>query len=110
GAVLVSRNGKILLSKGYGYSDIASRTRNSADTRFRAASITKQFTAMAILQLRESGKLALSDSICRWFAPCPDTWKPVTLAHLIHHSSGIPDYEEKLELGSPAYGVFMQSP
>jgi len=108
GAVLVSRNGKVLLSKGYGYSNIEKRTHNSETTEFRAASITKQFTAMAVLQLREAGKLSLTDSICKWIDKCPAVWQAVTLAHLIHHSSGIPDYEEKLELGSPAYDAFMQ--
>ena len=106
GAVLVSRNGRIILAKGYGYADIAKKTRNTPDTRFRAASITKQFTAMAILQLREAGRLSLDDSICRWIDRCPEAWKPVTIAHLIHHSSGIPDYEEALELGSDRYAQF----
>ena len=106
GSVLVARNGKVLLAKGYGYSDIAKKSPNTAETRFRAASITKQFTAMAILQLREAGKLSLDDSICRWVERCPDAWKAVTIAHLIHHSSGIPDYEEALELGSDRYAQF----
>jgi CubicO group peptidase (beta-lactamase class C family) len=109
GAVLVARNGEVLLSRGYGYSDIASRKRTTAETQFRAASITKQFTAMAVLRLREAGRLSLTDPICRWIARCPEAWKSVTIAHLIHHSSGIPDYEEALDLGSPKYNKFMQS-
>jgi CubicO group peptidase (beta-lactamase class C family) len=64
---------------------------------------------MAILQLRENGRLSLGDPICKWIARCPDAWKPVKIAHLIHHSSGIPDYEEALELGSPKYNAVMQS-
>lgn len=110
GAVLVARNGRVLLSQGYGYADMEKRIPNTASTRFRAASITKQFTAMGILRLREAGKLSLNDSICRFIDRCPAAWKPVTLAHLIHHSSGIPDYEEALEMQSEKYATFMARP
>jgi len=109
GAVLVSRNGKILLAKGYGYANVANRTPNNVSTSFRAASITKQFTAMAILELREAGKLSLQDPLCHWIEKCPAAWRDVKIEHLIHHSSGIPDYEEKLELGSERYAAFMRA-
>jgi CubicO group peptidase (beta-lactamase class C family) len=83
---------------------------NRTDTRFAVASITKQFTAAANLQLRDAGKLALTDSICRFVDPCPEAWKPVTLKGLLNHTAGVPDYEEPLELGSADYTAFIGRP
>jgi CubicO group peptidase (beta-lactamase class C family) len=54
--------------------------------------VTKQFTSMLIMQLREQGKVRLEDSVCVYVAPCPDAWKPVTIHHLLTHTSGIPSY------------------
>ena len=109
GSILVAKDGKILLSKGYGFASFELAVPNKADTKFRAASITKQFTAMAILQLRDAGKLRLDDPLCRFIDDCPDAWKPVTLLQIIHHESGIPDYEEALGLGSERYAAFFDS-
>ncbi len=109
GSVLVAKDGKILLSKGYGFASFELAVPNKAGTKFRAASITKQFTAMAILQLRDAGKLRLDDPLCRFIDNCPDAWKPVTLLQIIHHESGIPDYEEALGLGSERYTAFFDS-
>ncbi len=61
-------------------------------TRFRIGSITKQFTAMAILILQERGKLHVTDHICLYIPACPQDWQPITIAQLLTHSSGIPDY------------------
>jgi len=110
GSVLVARDGRVLLSSGYGYADADRKIRNTTATKLRAASITKQFTAMAILRLREAGKLKLDDSICRYIDRCPAAWNAVTLAHLIHHSSGIPDYEEALDMQSEKYARAMARP
>jgi len=110
GSVLVAKNGRVLLSNGYGYADVDKKIRNTSSTKLRAASISKQFTAMAILRLREAGKLKLDDSICRYIDRCPAGWSAVTIAHLIHHSSGIPDYEEALEMQSERYATVMARP
>lgn len=107
GSVLVARSGKVVLEKGYGLANIEHRTPATMTTRYQVASITKNFTAAAILRLQETGRLRLTDSLCTFVAPCPDAWRPVTIAHLLHHTSGIPDYEEALELGSPAYLDYM---
>ena len=53
---------------------------------------------MAVLQLQEQGKLKVQDPICRYVTPCPDAWKPVTIHHLLTHTSGIPSYT-----ASPTY-------
>jgi len=92
GTVLIAQNGKILLEKGYGWADQGKRVPNQPSTRFRIGSVTKQFTAMAILLLQEQGKLRVQDPICEYIRGCPATWKAITIQHLLTHTSGIHDY------------------
>jgi CubicO group peptidase (beta-lactamase class C family) len=92
GSILLAREGKPLVSKGYGYANVEWQIPNTPQTKFRVGSITKQFTSMLIMQLREEGKLKLEDSVCLYITRCPDTWKPVTIHHLLTHTSGIPTY------------------
>jgi D-alanyl-D-alanine carboxypeptidase len=92
GTVLLAKDGKPLFVKGYGYANREWQIPNAPHTKFRIGSITKQFTSMLIMQLREQGKLKLEDSVCLYVARCPDTWKPVTIHHLLTHTSGIPTY------------------
>jgi CubicO group peptidase (beta-lactamase class C family) len=109
GVVLVARgDAKYVTARGY--ADVARRVKNVADTQFEIASLTKMFTAAAILKLRDAGKLRLADSICTYLAPCPAAWKPVTIDEVLHHRSGIPDYEDALGMESPAYYAFMTAP
>jgi CubicO group peptidase (beta-lactamase class C family) len=109
GSVLVARHDTVLMSKAFGYASLELAVPNTTASRLRAASITKQFTALAILQLRDAGRLSLSDPISKYVDSSPPQWAPVTIEHLLRHSSGIPDYEEALELGSEAYAAFMVS-
>jgi CubicO group peptidase (beta-lactamase class C family) len=106
GSVLVAHGDTVLLSKGYGVADEASGAPNIATTRFRIGSITKQFTAMAILILQEQGKLRVEDSICLYVSDCPQAWRPITLRHLLTHTSGIPNYTDLPDfpalIGTPA--------
>ena len=92
GTILLAREGKPLVSKAYGFANLEWQIPNTPQTKFRIGSITKQFTSMAVMQLREQGKLKLEDSVCAYVAPCPDAWKPVTIHHLLTHTSGIPSY------------------
>ena len=92
GYVLVARDGRRIFGKGYGMANFEDEVPNTAQTKFRLASITKPFTAAAVLLLQEKGKLGLEDSACRHLPDCPAAWKPVTIAHLLAHTSGIPDY------------------
>jgi CubicO group peptidase (beta-lactamase class C family) len=94
GAVLVAHNGKVILSKGYGMADAARGTPNSPQTRFRLASVTKQFTAAAIMILQARGKLNVQDAICTHLPDCPDAWRDVTIQHLLTHTSGLPNYTD----------------
>ena len=93
-AVLVAREGKITFQGGFGFADVEKKTPVTAETKFRIGSITKQFTAAAILRLAEDGKLALTDPLAKFFPDFP-RGKDITLHHLLTHTSGIHSYTEK---------------
>jgi CubicO group peptidase (beta-lactamase class C family) len=92
GSVLIARNGEILVNKGYGMADREKQIPNTPQTKFRIASVTKQFTAMAILILQAQDKLKVQDHICVYLTNCPPAWRPITIHQLLTHTSGIPDY------------------
>src|SRR5687767_6316109 len=93
GSVLVAENGKVVYKKGFGMANMEWNIPNSADTRFRIASITKQFTAALILQLVEEGKIRLDGKITDYLIDYrKDTGEKVTIHQLLNHTSGIPDY------------------
>ncbi len=95
GAVLVARDGKAIVSRGYGLADAELNVPNTAQTKFRIGSLTKQFTAAAILLLQERGKLNVRDGICKYLtADCPAAWQPLTIHQLLTHTSGIPNITE----------------
>ena len=89
GSVLIARDGKVLFSRGYGMADYEDDVPNTPQTKFRLGSVTKQFTAMAVMMLQERGKLNVQDSICKYLTECPAAWQPVTIHHLLTHTSGI---------------------
>jgi CubicO group peptidase (beta-lactamase class C family) len=105
GSVLIARGGQVLLSRGYGLADEASQAANTPETRFRIGSNTKQFTAAAILLLQEHGKLSVQDTVCKYIPDCPEAWRPMTLHHLLTHTSGIPDY-----INSPGFPALIGTP
>jgi CubicO group peptidase (beta-lactamase class C family)/pimeloyl-ACP methyl ester carboxylesterase len=92
GSVLIARNGEVILSKGYGEADREQQVINTAQTKFRLSSLTKQFTAMAILILQAQGKLNVQDRICTHLPNCPTSWQAITIHQLLTHTSGIPDF------------------
>lgn len=96
GAILVAREGDVLISKGYGFADARS-TPNTAQTRFRLASLTKGFTAAAIMLLQTRGLLTVGDPICDYLDDCPDAWRPITIHQLLNHTSGIPNYTDFID-------------
>jgi CubicO group peptidase (beta-lactamase class C family) len=89
GAVLVARGDQIIFNKGYGVADRQKRILNTAATVFSTGSITKQFTAAAILKLEMQGRLNISDSIGKYLDRAPDDKQAVTLHHLLTHTSGV---------------------
>ena len=107
GAVLIARGNRVILRKGYGFADVEARKPYTPETPQEIASISKMFTSMAALKLRDRGRLKLEDSLAQWLPDCPAAWRAITLQQLMRHTSGIPDYEEALEIGSPRYMEFM---
>ena len=91
GSLLVAKGGEVILDKGYGFADAQRKVPFTADTAFDIGSITKQFTATAILKLEMQGKLGVSDPISKWFEGVPEDKKGITLHHLLTHSSGLED-------------------
>lgn len=91
GSVLVARGETILLNKGYGNANLEWQIPNTSDTRFRLASLTKQFTAAGILLLKERGKTRIEDPISKYLPDAPGAWSSITILHLLTHTSGIPD-------------------
>jgi CubicO group peptidase (beta-lactamase class C family) len=92
GVVLVARGGAVIFAQAYGSANVDGRVPNTLETRFRLGSITKPLTALAVLRLQERGALAVTDSVCRFVDPCPASWQPVTVHHLLSHTSGIPSF------------------
>ena len=90
GAVLVARDGRVLLDAGYGLADRAARTPNRPATIFQVGSVTKQFTAMAIAILAQQGQLRLAGAACAYLPSCPPAWRRITITELLTHTSGTP--------------------
>ena len=92
GSILVAKDGAPVWRESFGAADREWDVVNTADTKFRLGSITKQFTAAAILQLVDQGKLSIDDPISKYYVDAPATWSKVTIKHLLTHTSGIPSY------------------
>jgi len=92
GAILIAIDGKTDLMKTYGFSDLERTKQLTSKSSFRLASVSKQFTAMTIMILKEQGKLSFDDPVQNYLNnfPYPD----VTIRHLLTHTSGLPDYEK----------------
>ena len=90
GVASVTLEGKTLFSGACGWADAEWNVKNTVDTRFDIASITKEFTAAAVLLLYEQKKLALSDPIGKYIPNLPDSWQSATIHQLLTHTSGVP--------------------
>ncbi len=100
-AVLVVRNGQPVFRRGYGVTDLRTLRLIDAETNFRLASFTKQFTAMCIMLLAHDGKLHYDDHLTDFFPEFPAYGKPITVRNLLNHTSGLPDYEDILTAHYP---------
>ena len=108
GSVLIAERGKVLADTAYGFADMELGVRNTPDTRFRVASVTKQFTAMAIVMLAEDGKLNIADPISKYLDSLPPSWAGITIHQVLRHTSGISDYEEWFDgYTTQAYSDYM---
>lgn len=92
GAVLVGQNNKIIFENGYGLADRKNRIPITSKTVFDSGSLSKQFTAAAILHLEEQGKLKVEDTLTKFFDNVPSDKAKITLHQLLTHSSGLPEY------------------
>ncbi|HRK22618.1 MAG TPA: serine hydrolase domain-containing protein [Fimbriimonadaceae bacterium] len=102
-AIAVSEKGRTTFAKGYGFANLEHRVKMRPDHVHELASVSKQFTAVSILQLVDAGKLKLDDSLDRFFDGAPESWKKVQISHLLNHTSGLPDYLSAL--GNPGLDV-----
>lgn len=97
GSLAVYHKGKILLNQGYGFKNVVSQTLNDSNTLYRIGSLTKPFTALAILQLAEAGKLSVTDPLSRFLPDFPNSEK-ITIENLLTHSSGVKEYLQVKEI------------
>ncbi len=100
GAVLVVEGDRVLLDKGYGQADLEWNIPNTPDTKFRLGSLTKQFTATLVLLLQQDGKLNIADPVGKYLPNTPKTWEKITLAELLGHTSGIPNFTNDKDFGT----------
>jgi CubicO group peptidase (beta-lactamase class C family) len=100
GTVLVTKGDQVLLDKGYGMAVLEWNVSNTPDTKFRLGSVTKQFTAALILLMQQEGKLNINDPVSKYLPDAPKAWEKITLANLLGHTSGIPNFTNFKEFGA----------
>ncbi len=98
-AIAVVRDEKVIYSRGYGMASLEHSAPVAVDTVFDIGSTSKQFTAACILLLAEDGKLSISDEVRKYIPELPQYERPITIAHLLHHTSGLRDYTALMGLG-----------
>jgi CubicO group peptidase (beta-lactamase class C family) len=91
-AVAVVKTGKVVLAKGYGLANVEHNVPVKPETVFQSGSVGKQFTATAVMMLVDEGKLALDDKISKYLEDTPESWKDITVRHLLNHTSGVKNY------------------
>ncbi len=91
-SLAVVQNGKIVLSKGYGWANVEHQVAVKPETIFQSGSVGKQFTATAVMMLVEEGKIVLDEKISKYLGNVPDAWKNITVRHLLTHTAGLTDY------------------
>ena len=90
GSVLIAKNGKVVFKEHYGYADFKERTKIDDNSVFQLASVSKQFTAAAVLILKDRKQLSLDDKVTKFFPDFP--YEEVNIRHLLNHTSGLPKY------------------
>ena len=109
-AVLVRKNGDTIFERGYGVRELRSLAKIDADTNFRLASCSKQFTAMAIMLLVHDGKLDYEEKLTDVFPDFPAYGKAITIRNLLNHTSGLSDYEDLMDAAEKRKGALIWTP
>lgn len=91
-SLVVLHKGRVVKMAGYGFSNLETKTRASADTVYENGSMGKMFTAAALMRLVEAGKVSLEDPFSKFFPEAPPSWSSIKIRHLLNHTSGLPDY------------------
>jgi len=91
-ALLVTRDGKVVRSEGFGLANVELQVPVKPETIFQSGSVGKQFTATAVMMLVEAGKIGLNDPLTKYFPEAPPSWKNVTVRELLSHTGGFGDY------------------
>lgn len=99
-SVIVTRDGHAIFRQSYGLANVEQRRKATPRTTYRLASVSKQFTAMAVLMLAERGKLSLDDDLTRFFPDFPAYGKQIRVRHLLSHTSGLLAYEDFIPDGA----------
>ena len=101
--VLVMKEGKTLFAQGFGLANRELKVPNRPDLVYRIGSVTKQFTAAAVMTLVEEGKLSLDAAVGTYLPDLPEAWRPATVRQLLQHTSGIPSFTD-----GPEYAAHMR--
>jgi len=119
-AIAVVKNAAVVKIDGYGFANVEHQVPVTPATIFQSGSLGKQFTATAVMLQVEDGKLALTDSVTKYFPDAPPAWRAITVEHLLTHTSGIPDYTDGTidyrkdytedELAKFAFGLKLEFP
>ena len=115
-SLAVVKNGKVLTTKAYGVGNLELQAPVTQETAFEIGSLTKPFTAIAMLQLAEQGKLHLEDKITLYLGGLPDDWNTMTLRHLLAHTAGLkghaelPGFEDRKEYTEAEFLHLFTSP
>jgi CubicO group peptidase (beta-lactamase class C family) len=96
-AIAVVKNGKVVLAKGYGFANVEHQVPVKAETIFQSGSIGKQFTATAVMMLVEAGRINLDEKISSYLGAVPESWRGITVRHLLTHTSGLTDYPQDFD-------------
>jgi CubicO group peptidase (beta-lactamase class C family) len=102
-SVGIIKNGEIMTTKGYGYSNLEYEIPASENTVYKIGSVSKHIIATAIIKLVQEGRLSLKDPVYKFYDDAPIHWKEITIWHLLNHTSG-------LERESPGFDPMIQKP
>lgn len=96
-SLAVVKNGQIVLAKGYGLANVEHQIAVKPETIFQSGSVGKQFTATAVMMLVEEGKINLDEKIGKYLGEVPESWKNITVRHLLTHTAGLTDYPKEFD-------------